>query len=107
MKMKKNFLALSLLSMMSISASALSLPTIRTARLDCGVANQEIAQLMINNAAERISASASNVRLDWVNATGDRYVYSGSIYRADYEVIVKTDRSCSPLEVELVDLARK
>jgi hypothetical protein len=105
----RNILALGIIALLTAPSFAKDSPAEKRkpAAADCSSANKELAQTIINNAAKRISNKASDVSLNWVNATGERYVYSGSIYKGEYEIIVKTDSSCFPLEVELVDLARK
>lgn len=74
---------------------------------ECAANTKQAAQSVINIAAKSIGFDASDLALSWVNATGTRYTYAGSIYKGNYEVIVKTDSSCFIEQVELVDLARR
>lgn len=106
--MKNLFTSAILLTASSLGYAKEAPPVKRKpATAECAAANKDLAQFMINNAAKRIGHTAEAVKINWINATDERFVYSSSIYRAEYEVIVKTDSGCFPLEVELVDLARK
>lgn len=74
----------------------------------CLAANKMLAENILKNAGKRIGFDeVSEVTLEWVSAASDRYVFSGSIYRGNYEIVVKTDSSCFPQEVELIDTARQ
>ncbi|MCB0413018.1 MAG: hypothetical protein KDD50_01710 [Bdellovibrionales bacterium] len=75
---------------------------------ECGDRNKELAQQILNSAAKSVGHEASDVTpSSTVYESGDRFEFDGYIYRAAYKIIVKTDQSCFPKEVELVDLATK
>ena len=73
---------------------------------DCIIRNKELAQNMLNQAGQSIGLKASQVTAsEKVYESGERYEFTGHIYKASYLIIVKTDSSCFPKEVELVDIA--
>lgn len=75
---------------------------------DCAARNKVLAQSIIDSAAKAIDHTASEVvASSSIYESGDRFEFFGSIYKAEYMVIVKTDTSCFPKEVELVDLATR
>lgn len=111
--MKRSLLVFSIL-MSSYSSFAKDVKPIsgRTpaSEAECLAANKTLAESILKNAAKRIGfqgTEVATVKLDWISATDDRFVFSGSIYKANYEIVVKTDSSCFPREVELIDTARK
>ena len=93
-----------------LSGEALSAEVIAAQEADCVEKNQTLAAMMIRHAAEGIgTGSVGPVTLREKRVHGDEwsYVFLSSIYRADYELIVRTDNSCFPLSVELIQPTRE
>ncbi|MBT4763093.1 MAG: hypothetical protein HOO06_15480 [Bdellovibrionaceae bacterium] len=97
-----------LITLLLILSSHLSYAVDAVEAKKCLDQNTQLAQGMLNAAAQNIGFEASDVTPSSVKYESmERYEFSGFIYRATYKIIVKTDKDCFPKDVVLVDMATR